>query len=95
MQVNYTADAFATLIQLINFIEGTNTKGAGTRWLTKYESFIKKKLVQPQQIKLCHNRAFHKLNLRCIIFNDWLIAFSIHDKFILIEAILHKSRISD
>jgi hypothetical protein len=29
MKINYTADAFATLIQLVNYIETTNTEGAG------------------------------------------------------------------
>ena len=78
MQVNYTKDAFATLIQLVNFIETFNTKGAGVRWLTRFELFIEKKLSNPVSIKFCHNRTFNKLNLRCIYFNDWLIAFSIH-----------------
>ncbi len=35
------------------------------------------------------------LNLRCIYFNDWIIAFTVHVDFVLIEAILHKSRITD
>lgn len=95
MQISYTTDAFVTLIQLINFIESKNTQGAGVRWLDRYESFIQKKLSYPQQIKLCHNHTFNNLNLRCINFNDWVMAFSIHEKFILIEAILHKSRISN
>lgn len=37
MQVNYTADAFATLTSLVNFIEANNTPGAGIRWLQRYE----------------------------------------------------------
>ncbi|MEO8821134.1 MAG: hypothetical protein ABI267_04835 [Ginsengibacter sp.] len=45
--------------------------------------------------QLCYNATFKKLNLRCVYFNDWLIAFSIDENFILIEAILHKSRITD
>jgi len=44
---------------------------------------------------LCHKATFKKFNLLCIYFNDWLIAFSIHENFILIEALLHKSRITD
>lgn len=95
MQINYTADAFSSLIRLINFIEETNTEGAGVRWLNRYELFLKKKLSNPKQIRLCNNLTFNKLNLRCIYFNDWAIAFSIHENFVLIEALLHKSRISD
>ncbi len=95
MQINYTADAFSSLIRLVNFIEETNTAGSGVRWLSRYELILKKKLSKPNQIRLCNNLAFTKLNLRCIYFNDWVTAFSIHDNFVLIEALLHKSRISD
>ncbi len=95
MQINYTENAFSSLIQLINYIESTNTLGAGVRWLNRYELFLKKKLYKPDLIKICHNLTFSKLELRCIYFNDWLIAFSVYEDSVLIEALLHKSRISD
>ncbi len=95
MQINYTADAFNSLFQLVNYIESTNTAGAGVRWLNRYESFLQNKLINPHKIKLCNNFSFKQLYLRCIYFNDWLIAFSIHTKFVLIEALLHKSRINN
>ncbi len=94
-QINYTTDAFSSLIQLINYIESSNTQGAGLRWLHRFELFLKKKLQAPLQIKLCNNAAFAQLNLRCIYFNDWVIAFSAEENIVLIEALLHKSRISD
>ncbi len=62
MQINYTTNAFETLIQLVNFIETTNTEGAGMRWLSRYEIFLQKKLLNPQQIKLCLNSTFNKVN---------------------------------
>ena len=95
MLINYTADAFASLAKLVNFIETTNTKGAGMRWLNRYEIFLQTRLLKPQTIKLCNNLTLHKLNLRCIYFNDWLIAFSLHEDSVLIEAVWHKSRIGD
>ena len=95
MQINYTADAYASLLQLVNFIETTNTKGAGLRWLDRYEVFLQKTLFNPIQVKICHNLTFKKLNLRCINYNDWVIAFSVHKEYTLIEALLHKSRIID
>lgn len=70
MQINYTADAYASLLQLVNFIETTNTKGAGLRWLDRYEVFLQKTLFNPIQVKICHNLTFKKLNLRCINYND-------------------------
>jgi hypothetical protein len=95
MQINYTTEAFKSLIQLVNYIESTNTKEAGLRWLKRFETFLKKKLHTPLQIKLCNNATFNSLNLRCIYFNDWVISFSINNGIILIEALLHKSRIAD
>jgi hypothetical protein len=95
MQINYTTDAFTALVQLINFIETKNTAGAGLRWFTRYEIFLQKSLLNPAQIKICNNDTFKKFGLRCINYNDWVIAFSTHEQFILIEAVLHKSRIVD
>ncbi len=95
MQVNYTADAFATLTSLVNFIEANNTAGAGIRWLQRYEKFLQKAFVNAKRIRLCHNITFKGLNLKCINYNDWIIAFSVSENYILIEALLHKSRVSD
>lgn len=95
MQVNYTVDALASLLQLINFIENKNTQGAGLRWLARYETFLQKQFYNSNQGKLCHNQAFRKLNLYCINYKDWIIAFSVQQNAVLIEALLHKSRITD
>ena len=95
MQVNYTTEAFTSLSGLVNFIEDNNTKNAGLRWLARFEHFLQTKLTNPDLIKPCNNLTFAKLNLRCIYFNDWVVAFSIHADYVLIEALLHKSRITD
>jgi hypothetical protein len=95
MKVNYTTYAFASLLQLINFIETKNTAGAGLRWLSKYEVFLQQSLYNPLQRKICQNQTFKKLKLHCLNYKDWIIAFSIHDEHVLIEALLHKSRITD
>jgi hypothetical protein len=95
MQINYTADAFASLTQLINFIEAKNTSGAGLRWLSNYEKYLQKHLANAKRKRPCNNATFKKLNLRCVYYNDWVIAFSIHENYILIETLLHKSRIKD
>lgn len=95
MRINYTTDAFESLAKLVNFIETANTGGAGMRWLNRYESFLEKKLLNAHRTKLCNNITLQKLNLHCIYFNDWLIAFSIHGDSMLIETLWHKSRISD
>ncbi|MEN9523428.1 MAG: hypothetical protein RL065_1805 [Bacteroidota bacterium] len=95
MQINYTVDAFASLSNVVNFIESQNTFGAGSRWLDKFEKHLLKSFITPESIHFCNNKAFHQLKLRCINFNDWIIAFSIQDTSVLIEAILHTSRLTD
>lgn len=95
MQIKYSLDAFASLTSLINYIESKNTKGAGFRWLERYEAFLTKELINIKRLSLCKNAVFNKLQLHCIYFNEWLIAISIHEDFILVEAFLHKSRIRD
>ena len=95
MKINYTADAFNSLVQLVNYIEEMNTAGAGIRWLDKYETFLQQSLSHIKQIRSCHNLTFNQLGLQCIYFNDWIIAFSVHTDFVLVEVLLHKSRISD
>lgn len=95
MQIKYTTDAFESLAQLVNFIESKNTAGAGLRWLEKYEQYLIKSFANAKRTRLCNNATFKKLSLRCVYFNDWLIAFSVHENFVLIEALLHKSRVAD
>ena len=93
LPINYTTDAFNSLISLVNFIESKNTAGAGL--LNRYEAFVQKEFFSPSKIKRFHNLMLNLLQLRCIDFNEWLIAFSVHEDFVLIEALVHKSRISD
>ena len=95
MQISYTAEALFSLMRLVNFIEDKNTKGAGERWLDKFELFLIATLPNSLTISLCNNQTFKHLNLRCLYYNDWVIAFSISNDNVLIEALIHKSRIID
>jgi hypothetical protein len=94
-EIKYTNDAFASLFSLVNFIEDTNTVNAGIRWLVKYENFVFTRLLKTTNFTLCKNKTFAKLHLYCLLFNDWVIAYSIHNEYFLIEVFLHKSRIVD
>ena len=91
MQIKYTIDAFTSLAQLINFIESKNTPGAGIRWLDQYEKHLEKVLINASQKKICHNATFNRLNLQCIYYKDWIVAFSIQENFILIEVLMQIS----
>lgn len=95
MEINYTNDALASLTSLVTFIEEQNTSGAGLRWLAKFELYLKETLIHHSVINLCNNSTFKDFKLKCIYYNDWLIAFSEDETNILIEAVIHKSRIKD
>lgn len=95
MQISYTSAAFESLTAVVNFVESKNTEGAGVRWLNKFETFLLNSLSRPDLINPCNNRTFRELGLRCLNYNDWVIAFSIHEEQILIEAMLHSSRLID
>lgn len=95
MEINYTRDAFDSLTALLLFIEKENTKGAGIRWLDKFESFLMETLPLHGLITYCNNKTFHQLKLKCLNYNDWIIAFTVYDTTITIDAILHKSRLKD
>ncbi len=95
MQISYTNDAYASLVSLVDFIEAKNTQGAGIRWLNRFEEFLTKSMILHLHIPFCKNETFRRLNLKCIQYNDWVIAFSETNEQITLEAILHISRISD
>jgi len=95
MEINYSNDALESLTALVTFIEKQNTNGAGLRWLNKFELHLKETLIHHSVINLCNNSTFKNFKLKCIYYNDWLIAFSENKNNILIEAIIHKSRIKD
>jgi len=95
MQISYTGTAFEALSDVVNFVESKNTLGAGIRWLNKFETFLTQSLTRPDIIKLCNNKTFYELGLKCLNYNDWVIAFSLNGEQILIEAILHSSRLTD
>jgi hypothetical protein len=95
MEISYTAEAFASLVDVVNYVESMNTLGAGVRWLDKFEIFLNNSLPTASVVKPCNNRTFYELQLRCLNFNDWIIAFSLDNDNVLIEAILHSSRLVD
>jgi len=95
VNIEYTNDVIDSLKSLIRFIEVNNSNGAGLRWFDRFEKFIFKALMMYQVIPVCKNKTFNELHLRCLNYNEWVIAFSVKSNTITIEAILHKSRIVD
>jgi hypothetical protein len=95
MIIHYNNDALESLSSLILFIEKTNTQGSGIRWLNKYEEFLFDRFRFHETIKPCNNVTLRDLNLKCLNYNEWIIAFSVEENEIIIEAFLHYSRIAD
>ena len=95
MKINYTNAAYESLLAINEFVELRNTLGAGYRWYLRYEDFILEKLLLHKAIPLCKINTLQRLKLYCVHYKDWTIAFSKANDEILIELLLHKSRIRD
>ena len=76
MEIKFTNDALDSLTALVEFIENKNTKGAGLRRVKKFEEHLEKTLKHYKVIRICNNATFKEFDLKCIYYNDWLIAFS-------------------
>ena len=85
MEINYTNDAFSTLAQLVEFIESNNTKGAGLRWLSKFELFLNSNFKNFKQTKYCNNKTFHSLKTHLKVIN--IESFNLND---LIENLIQE-----
>ena len=95
MTINYTNHALESLRSLILFIEETNTPGAGLRWLNRYEEFLYNRLQHHKTIRHCNNLTLRKFYLKCLHYNEWVIAFREEENELTIEAFFHYSRIVD
>lgn len=95
MEIEYSEEAYSILMSLVHFTESENIPGAGYRFILRFESFLQRKFQLPKQYRICNNLSLQKLNLCCVYFNNWVIAFTIEEDTVFIESILHISRITD
>ena len=77
MEINFSDEAITDLQSLLDFVENINTPKAGNHFLLRFEEFIEPKFEVKRAFRLCNNLSLRKLNLCCIYFNNWVIAFTI------------------
>ena len=90
MKIKVSEEARLTLIDLENFVESQNTKGAGKRFVKRFSEKIKTAL-STSNFAICKHQKFAALMLKCFFINDWVIAFETIEGQIIIRVIIHGS----
>ena len=84
MEIVFLPSAKITTESIVNFIDELNTEGAGDRWYDRLVNYCKKHALPNTQYSYCNNKWLAKRKFSCIVFNNWIIAFTIqHNKFIV------------
>lgn len=68
-----------TINEIAELSDGINTPGAGDRWLDKLFDFISSYVKPNVTYALCSHTKLALQNYSCIVFNNWVIAFTIHE----------------
>ena len=79
MRVMYEAEAMETLFDIAYFIDCLHTEGAGDAWVQKFLIRIESYALPHVSYALCNHSYLASLNLSCLIYNDWVVAFKIQD----------------
>ena len=90
-KLEISKEAWDTLNELAEFVESKNTLGAGNRYLNSFLIKIKNALKSHAKYAVCKYPEFAKLQLKCFIINDWVIAFETIEEQIIIRVIIHGS----
>jgi hypothetical protein len=88
MKVLIEPFAEASLLEITLYIEMRNTRGAGKRWLSRFQRHIKRFAIENMQYPLCNNLRLAQMLYSCIHYNHWTIAFRLEGKrFVIYEVI--------
>ena len=79
------------LAAIASFIESENTKGNGKRFVLKFSKAIEEFAVRKVHYALCNHHVLASLKYSCIIFNKWVIAFTIEKNTMVVHKIIHGS----
>lgn len=91
MTVFYDEEARSTLYEISDFIDSINMEGAGYRWLAKFEAWLEQYAKSNVTYALCRDEYLASLDLSCINFNDWIIAFKIEGELFVVYKIIRGS----
>ena len=88
-KLEISKEAWVTLKELAEFVESKNTLGAGSRYLNAFLTKIKDALKSHAKYAICKYPEFSKLELKCFIVNDWIIAYQESKDTLIVKAIIH------
>ena len=88
MTVNYEPDAWATIDDIVDFIDSINTEGSGRFWLANFLNHIESYARPNVTYALCHNKSLASDGLSCINYNGWVIAFKIEEDELVVHYIV-------
>ena len=91
MTVLYDEEARLTLYEISDFVDGINIEGAGFRWTAKFENWMENYAKSNVTYALCRDEYLASLDLSCINFNDWIVAFKIEGNLFVVYKILRGS----
>lgn len=80
-----------TINEIAELTDGINTPGAGERWLDELLDFIIGYAKPSVGYALCHNSKLAAQGYSCIIFNNWVIAFTISEDVFTVHLVIHGS----
>lgn len=75
MKVVISRSAQASVKGVIDFIESKNIAGSGQRWAKKLVDYLETLPKSHNVIPLCKYPPFRELELKCVVYNDWVVAF--------------------
>ncbi len=79
------------IASIASYIETKNTPGSGERFIVKFRKFIQESAKEKVKYALCNYAVLASFNYSCLIFNKWVIAFSIEKNVMTIHTIIHGS----
>jgi hypothetical protein len=86
--------AINALLKAADFVESVNTPGSGARWLAKVKREFYSLAESKAKFAICKHHSLAKLNYRCYVYNEWVIAFRITESEFEVCRFLRGSRLA-
>ena len=79
------------LAAIASFVESENTAGSGKRFVLKFSKAIEEFALKNVKYALCNHEVLAALKYSCMVFNKWVIAFTIEKNTMVVHKIIHGS----
>lgn len=90
MEIKYSIQAKYTISVIANFVDESNTIGAGERWNTRFRKQISKYAL-PIKYSLCRHKFWAKRKFSCVAVKNWVVVFKIENDIFYVYRIIHAS----